>query len=281
MNRYSVSIQAFALVPLLTLLIPVPLRAQMVDDRATGPPVPVAAASETGAMSSVSPRSFLRSVRSALSRALAIQEPTHRARKLRRIADIVTQRLGEDADDGPWRWDLFGNLIDIQEELGDLESAQNTIQRLQQEVADALGTARFQRWLDDEVTRRWNSRDFDIAIWQLQMSLRLRPDNDVAARRSLLIGDILVQKVFPDGPYDEAIVWYAGVAQKYGQTFPEIAEDARLRQARTLWRSGKRADAEAITAMLQESSNDTMAEDARHLARVMQTSSTVDPRQIP
>lgn len=214
-------------------------------------------------------RKLLRSIRAAQGRAWSVKDKAQRAAGLRDFLQLIGRQVAANRNVPGMLLRLRDLQIDVLAELGDHAAVKQVIQVQQSESQANFSPADFEQWSDWVVYKLRNTRRFDCAVLHLRAMIQRGPDSTRSAERSLLIGDILMQKGYPDGPYDDAITQFAGVHSKYRQSYPDIADDARIRQAKGLWLNGKVTEAKQLFESIAATASLPIAEQARHLPDLM------------
>jgi hypothetical protein len=203
-----------------------------------------------------------------LGRAMAFADPIRRRTKLRELDTALANLVEQAGSDAALQLEFLALQARVQAELKDFSRARQTIRKLHSLVKERRGPEEFDAWLSDEVSRLRRRHAFELAVAHLSESIKADPESKSSALHSVLIGDILLQKYHPRGPFDRAIRQYAGTAERYSSLHPDIADDARLRQAKALWQSGQPAEALLLFDELSTSANELVRETAEHYAKL-------------
>ena len=114
-----------------------------------------------------------------------------------------------------------------------------------------------------------NRARYDQAVLLLKEVTQDQSDSLQMARLCMTLGDALRDKGLRDGSLADAVEQYATTAERYRSLFPDLVDDAEMRQVRLLWRLGRRAEAKAIAERLKLSENMSIVEEATHLGEFM------------
>lgn len=201
--------------------------------------------------------------RAELGRALALGVPSRRRVALRKVEATLMESLGAVSDPND-EIELMALLARTQTADHDISAATQTVQQLHALVQALMEPAGFDAWLEQRVALCRRQQALNLATIHLREAMKLDPKSQLSAERDMLIGDILVQKSYPDRPYDAAIHHYARVAARYRGSHPTIANDARLRQARTLLKNDQVEDAMELYTELCGSEDLVLRETAEH-----------------
>ncbi|UCC31743.1 MAG: hypothetical protein JSU86_05590 [Phycisphaerales bacterium] len=203
-------------------------------------------------------------LRAVYGRALSISDSAKKRAELNKADQVFNHQVTAHREDAK----LVLELLELRENYalyeGDSALAHSMARQQQVLVRERLGRPQYDEWLALRVDRLRNQLQHDQAIFHLREAVRLNPATQNAAKRALLIGDIMLQRKFPDGPFTDAIAQYAQVASQYRSSFSDIADDARLRKAKALWINGQIPEAEALFRQLSTIANEAVAESARH-----------------
>lgn len=209
-------------------------------------------------------------IRSALGKASSASDSSQKASYLEQAKQRIENQLAVTDLKPMMKIDLLTLKVKMHIIAGDLVSAKNTVQMQHNEHKAHFGEEKFNDWIDPHIERLRNTRAFDHAILHQRELITLNSESIEAAERSLWIGDVLVQKSYPDGPYNDAIEHFAQTAEVYRAQFPNIADDARLRQGKGLWKNGQIQQAKKLFEDLSRTANEAVAEESRHYPELME-----------
>lgn len=215
-------------------------------------------------------RALIRSTRTVVGGALAEHNESERRIKIANASKLVSELRARNEDNPALIVELLGLSIRLEASANGMSAPAPLIRRQHELFKNALGSDQFDRWLIKEVDRLRNTFYFDVAIRHLLEEIEDAPAHEVAARHSLLVGDILMQKASPKGPYHAAIAQYANVYQEYRSKFPDLAHGAKLRQAKLLWRDGRVEESKRLFSELTAEATGAAAEEARHYPEIME-----------
>ncbi|MCZ6653626.1 MAG: hypothetical protein O7D91_11445 [Planctomycetota bacterium] len=214
-------------------------------------------------------QAVVRSARALVGRALAEHNEERRLTAAEIASDTMARLLSTNKGQPAIELELLSCNARLVARTKNATAAAPIVHRQHAILAEVFETDQCERWVTAEVDRLRNSRYYDLAIQHLSEIIEKSPDSQMAARFSLLIGDILVQEAYPHGPYEAAVRQYSAVDDRYRKVFPELADAARLRQAKTLWRAGRTSEARELFMVLAEGTDYVIAEEARHYPELM------------
>lgn len=206
----------------------------------------------------------LRAIRLSMASARKAGDEQQRRSRLHETATLAAQSCEGRSLDDPSLTELVSIRAEIYLELKEPETANSIVATLHEGIHKSKGLDLYETWVLLQAQRERNSAKCDLAAMHLSALLARTGESPKAARHALLLGDVLEQKAHATGQYSDAAKQFALVAKLYGGTMPDLANDARLRQAKSLWRGGHTEEARPVFAALSECSNAAIAEEARH-----------------
>ncbi|MCG3136947.1 MAG: hypothetical protein HJJLKODD_00785 [Phycisphaerae bacterium] len=239
---------------------------------------PAASAADDSASSPVTPvrelnveqKQLLRTLQTMVNRSRQITKTAERQNKLQQAREAIGLQLANRTDQPALEVELMLLRVQISLDEGFPEHAATAADELLNRYVTLFGEEGLELWLPERVDRLVNLREFDSAVALLRAAKDRQPEMMISAQRAMRMGDILVQKAYPNGPYDSAIRVYMQAADQYRQVFPDLAEEIRLRQAKTLWLNGQIDVAKTLFNELGQSSNEAVGEEARHIPALLE-----------
>ena len=186
-------------------------------------------------------------------------------------ADAVSALLVKHDDDRELVLELMTIQGRIQCEQNDFEAARETVEAQQSLYAEHFGDEAVSEWIPRQAETLRNQGAIDLAILHLEELIEQVSDDRLSARYLLLVGDLLIQKAGSNGTYDDAIQNFKRVTDEFGEAFPDIADDARLRHAKALWRYNQFEEAKQLFKEIETTTvNQAVAEEASHYPELME-----------
>lgn len=208
--------------------------------------------------------------RREFGRALSFVDPARRRKLLREAEQLTAKALETHKADAALRLKLLALRARVEASLNDFAGAKRTVRELHILGRKHLGQDKFNKWLTPHVAFLRRKHSHDLVIAHLSLAVNAAPDTLLSGRRALLIGDALLQRSGPRGRYDLAIRQFAHVAKRYRDSYPDIADDAQLRQAKALLRNEKLDEARELLAELEKLGGSVhIRETAEHYLRMI------------
>ena len=186
-------------------------------------------------------------------------------------ANTVSNLLVNHGDDRELVLELMTIQGHIQWEQNDFVAARETVEAQQWLYAEHFGDQALSEWIPLHAETLRNQGAIDLAMFHLEEWIEQISDDRLRARYLLLVGDLLIQKTGSGGPFDDAIQYFRLVADEFGEAFPDIADDAKLRHAKALWRSNQFEEAKQLFKEIEATTfNEAVAEEAVHYPELME-----------